>query len=59
MRAELVTGGTHNDKNLPGAGRREALGRSRGGLSTKIHLAAARRCRPVSFDRYLASRPVT
>jgi len=27
---------------------REALGRSRGGLSTKIHLAADRRCRPVS-----------
>jgi hypothetical protein len=26
----------------------EALGRSRGGLSTKIHLAADRRCRPVS-----------
>lgn len=27
---------------------REALGRSRGGLSTKIHLAADARCRPVS-----------
>jgi hypothetical protein len=27
---------------------REALGRSRGGLSTKIHLAADRRCRPVA-----------
>jgi transposase len=27
---------------------REALGRSRGGLSTKIHLAADRRCRPVT-----------
>ena len=27
---------------------REAIGRSRGGLSTKIHLAADRRCRPVS-----------
>ncbi len=27
---------------------REVLGRSRGGLSTKIHLAADRRCRPVS-----------
>ena len=26
----------------------EALGRSRGGLSTKIHLAADRRCRPVT-----------
>jgi hypothetical protein len=35
-----------NDKN-PAAGR-EALGRSRGGLSTKIHLTADRRCRPIT-----------
>ena len=28
---------------------REALGRSRGGLSTKIHLAADRRCLPVAW----------
>jgi transposase len=34
-----------NDKNRPG---REALGRSRGGLSTKIHLVADRRCRPLT-----------
>jgi transposase len=34
-----------NDKSPPG---REALGRSRGGLGTKIHLTADRRCRPVS-----------
>lgn len=27
---------------------REALGRSRGGLTTKVHLAADQRCRPVS-----------
>lgn len=27
---------------------REALGRSRGGLSTKLHLVADRRCRPIS-----------
>jgi transposase len=27
---------------------REALGRSRGGLSTKLHLAADSRCRPIS-----------
>ena len=40
-------GATANDKNPAGPGR-EALGRSRGGLSTKIHLAADRRCRPVS-----------
>jgi len=28
---------------------REALGRSRGGLTTKIHLAADQRCRPLVF----------
>ena len=39
-------GAPSNDKN-PAAGR-EGLGRSRGGLSTKIHLAADRRCRPVT-----------
>ena len=27
---------------------REALGRSRGGLTTKVHLAADRRCRPLT-----------
>ena len=41
-------GAPSNDKNLPARAAREALGRSRGGLSTKIHLAADRRCRPVS-----------
>ena len=42
-------GAPPNDKNPPGGGtNREALGRSRGGLSTKIHLAADRRCRPVT-----------
>jgi transposase len=42
-------GASANDKK-PGAGRpgREALGRSRGGLSTKIHLVADRRCRPLA-----------
>jgi hypothetical protein len=39
-------GASANDKN-PAAGR-EALGRSRGGLSTKIHLTADRRCRPIT-----------
>jgi transposase len=39
-------GAGSNDKD-PGPGR-EALGRSRGGLTTKIHLAADIRCRPVS-----------
>ena len=34
---------------IPGAEHdRESLGRSRGGLTTKIHLAADRRCRPIS-----------
>ena len=41
-------GASPNDKNLPARAVREALGRSRGGLSTKIHLAADRRCRPVT-----------
>ena len=27
---------------------REAIGRSRGGLTTKIHLAADLRCRPIA-----------
>jgi len=27
---------------------REAIGRSRGGLTSKIHLAADRRCRPIA-----------
>jgi transposase len=34
--------------NLRARAVREALGRSRGGLSTKIHLAADSRCRPVT-----------
>jgi len=42
-------GAVPNDKNLPtGRAGREALGRSRGGLTTKIHLAVYRRCRPVA-----------
>ncbi len=47
--AELLRGAPPNDKNLAGRPAREALGRSRGGLSTKIHLAADRRCRPVTW----------
>ena len=39
-------GALANNKNPPAA--REALGRSRGGLSTKIHLVADRRCRPLT-----------
>ena len=45
-------GAESNYTNPPSAGtkpgEREALGRSRGGLSTKIHLAADTRCRPLS-----------
>ena len=46
-------GAGSNDTNpQPGRGKpadREALGRSRGGLSTKIHLLADSRCRPLSI----------
>jgi transposase len=35
---------------------REALGRSRGGLSTKVHLAADSRCRPLGFITTLGQR---
>ena len=41
-------GAPPNDNNPPPRPGREALGRSRGGLSTKIHLFADRRCRPVT-----------
>ena len=37
-----------NDNNLVAGAGREGLGRSRGGLTTKIHLAADRRCRPLT-----------
>lgn len=35
---------------------REALGRSRGGVSTKIHLAADSRCRPLGFITTVGQR---
>jgi transposase len=35
---------------------REALGRSRGGLSTKLHIAADSRCRPLGFITTLGQR---
>ena len=35
---------------------REALGRSRGGLSTKVHLAADGRCRPLGFITTVGQR---
>jgi transposase len=37
-----------NDKKSAAKPSREALGRSRGGLTSKIHLAADSRCRPIS-----------
>jgi transposase len=49
----ITQGATSNYKNLAGEQGhrrfREALGRSRGGLTTKIHLVADRRCRPLAF----------
>lgn len=41
-------GAASNDKNPGSSTGREALGRSRGGLSTKIHLLADRRGRPLT-----------
>lgn len=41
-------GAPSNDKKSDAAPPREALGRSRGGLTSKIHLAADSRCRPIS-----------
>jgi transposase len=35
---------------------REALGHSRGGLSTKLHLVADRRCRPLAFVTTVGQR---
>lgn len=41
-------GAESDDKKSAGKPSRESLGRSRGGLSSKIHLAADTRCRPIS-----------
>src|ERR671920_552768 len=62
QRPSWIQGGGWNDKKSasepdPAGGKpagraerpsREAIGRSRGGLTSKIHLAADRRCRPIS-----------
>src|SRR4051812_45775390 len=52
-RPRTAQGAASNYKDLPPdqAERRlrEALGRSRGGLTSKIHLAADQRCRPIAF----------
>jgi transposase len=43
------TQGALSNYKIPAAGHdREALGRPRGGLTTKVHLAADRRCRPIA-----------
>lgn len=44
----LPQGAAPNDNNCAAGPGREALGRSRGGLTTKIHLVADRRCRPIA-----------
>jgi transposase len=41
-------GARSNDSKSAGKPDREGLGRSRGGLTSKIHLAADRRCRPIA-----------
>jgi len=43
-----VQGAGSNDKKSAAKPARESLGRSRGGLTSKIHLAADTRCRPIS-----------
>ena len=52
QRRRGTQGAASNDKDPPADGRgrrdREAIGRSRGGLSTKIHLLADARCRPLA-----------
>ena len=51
-RAPVATAPTQgagsNDKKVPGEPADHAIGRSRGGLSTKIHALTDQRCRPVT-----------
>jgi len=47
-RSTAPQGALSNYRNLDAEHDREALGRSRGGVTTKIHLVADRRCRPQS-----------
>jgi len=44
----IDTGAGSNDNNRATRPSREGIGRSRGGLTSKIHLAADRRARPIS-----------
>jgi hypothetical protein len=46
--SSCTQGAGSNHKKSAGRPSREALGRSRGGLTSKIHLAADIRCRPIS-----------
>src|SRR5664279_1666190 len=66
-RASTTQGARSNYKKSPGPDpdpppdgvkpvQREALGRSRGGLSTKVHLAADSRSRPLGFITTLGQR---
>jgi transposase len=47
-RSSWAQGAGSNDKKSAAKPARESLGRSRGGLTSKIHLAADTRCRPIS-----------
>jgi hypothetical protein len=47
-RSALITAGHRRATFWTPHASRESLGRSRGGLTCKIHLAADRRCRPIS-----------
>lgn len=47
-RWRLTQGAESNHKKSAAKPSREALGRSRGGLTSKIHLAADTRCRPIA-----------
>jgi transposase len=47
-RSSWAQGAGSNDKKSAAKPARESLGRSRGGLTSKIHLAADTRCRPIT-----------
>ncbi|NGN62734.1 IS5 family transposase [Streptomyces sp. A7024] len=49
VRAHQHAAGARKEGALEGEPNHHALGRSRGGLTTKIHLAADGRCRPLAF----------
>ncbi|MGW6536082.1 IS5 family transposase [Streptomyces sp. NPDC055051] len=49
VRAHQHAAGARKPSRPDGESEHQAMGRSRGGLSTKIHLAADSRCRPLAF----------